>query len=113
MLLVNTCIAQSESIVIEFPYNSSVCNYRVLRELTKNLDYLHSTQYAVKPKIDSIIGYSSIDGNKKDNLKLSKARAEHVKQKLQTKCPIYYKGETKVFGELWDNRIVIIYISKE
>jgi hypothetical protein len=112
MLLVNTCIAQSESIVIEFPYNSSVCDYKQLQEIKESLDYLNNNQYTVKPKIDSIVGYASIDGNKEDNLKLSKIRAVKVKRKLQTKCPIYYKGETNLFGKLRTNRIVIIYISE-
>jgi hypothetical protein len=61
-------------------------------------------------RIDSIVGYASIEGSTSSNLTLSHRRAANIATTLGTDAPVSYHGETTQFGDnLEDNRVAVIY----
>lgn len=94
-------------IVIYFKANNTNCRFKADAPIWDNL---------VDVEIDSVVGYSSNEGDIQNNLRLSQERALSVGLELSlygTSIPIIGKGSTNQFGdEPAPNRRVIIYCKR-
>lgn len=91
-------------ITIYFKADNSNCRFKANSPIWNEL---------VDVEIDSVIGYSSNEGNAQNNLRLSQERALSVGIELSlygTSIPIIGRGSTNQFGdEPASNRCAIIY----
>lgn len=94
-------------IVIYFKANNTNCRFKADAPIWNEL---------ADVEIDSVVGFSSIEGNTKNNLVLSQERALAVGLELNlygTSIPIIGKGSTNQFGDdPASNRRVIIYCKR-
>lgn len=94
-------------IVIYFKANNTNCRFKADAPIWNEL---------ADVEIDSVVGFSSNEGNTKNNLVLSQERALAVGLELNlygTSIPIIGKGSTNQFGDdRASNRRVIIYCKR-